>query len=261
MIRKSLALFLLAALMAPVAHAQSLDDVLAKHFQARGGLDKLKKLESVRLMGHMEVGPGLEAPVTMDRKRPAKQRMEFVFSGMTGVQAFDGTRGWGLMPFMGQTTAEAQPAEENQQTSEDADFDGPLVDPATKGITLALAGKEAVDGADAYKISVTHKSGRVEYFFIDAETYLIVKRSGKQMARGTEMETETAFGNYKEVNGLMFPCSMAVGAKGSDHSRTIVIDSIAVDVPMDDAHFAMPADTSKHATPPTKPEAAPKKKK
>jgi outer membrane lipoprotein-sorting protein len=241
MFRKFLASLLLVAALVPAVHAQTVDEILAKHYEAQGGLDKIKAMQSIRLMGKMEVGPGMEAPLTMDKKRPALSRMEFVFSGMTGVQAYDGKQAWALMPFMGQKTAEPASEEESKMSAAQADFDGPLFDYKAKGHTIELAGKEAVDGADAYKLKVTRKDGHIEYYYVDAETYLVVKRESKETIRGTEMETESSFGNFKEVNGMMFPFSMTMGAKGSDHKQTITIDSIAVNVPMEMAHFTMPA--------------------
>jgi len=248
MSRSLLGSLLLTALVATAAHAQSVDDVIAKHFTAEGGADKLKKLQTIRMIGHMQVGPGMDAPIQMDKKRPMMQRMDFTFSGMTGTQAYDGKHGWQLMPFMGQKTAEALSDDDSKQAADQADFDGPLMDWKTKGNAVELAGKESVDGADAFKLKVTLKSGSVEYDFIDAETYLMVKRESKQKARGTEVETETSLGNYKEVQGMMFPCSITMGAKGMTQHQTLTIDSIAVDVPMDDARFAMP-DTTKSAKP------------
>jgi outer membrane lipoprotein-sorting protein len=252
MLRKFLALFLLAALIAPRAHAQTVDEILAKHFKAMGGLDNLKKMQTVKLMGKMSLREGMEAPITLEKKRPAMQRMEFTFSGMTGVRAFDGTHAWALMPFMGQKTPEQASDDESRQEEADADFDGPLVDYKAKGHTVELAGKETVDGADAYKLKVTRKDGKVEYQYIDAETYLLVKREGKDTVRGTEMETESTFGNFKEVAGLMLPFSFTMGAKGSDQKQTLTIDSIAVNVPMADSRFIMPAaaDSSKAASKP-----------
>lgn len=259
MFRRSLLFLLLAVALAPAARAQTVDEVLAKHYDAQGGLEKLRKIQTLRMLGRMEVGPGMEAPITMDKKRPKMQRMEFTFSGMTGVSAYDGTHGWQLMPFMGQKTAEPLSAEDAKQVEDQADFDGPLVDWKAKGHTVELVGKESVDGADAFKLKITKKSGQVEYYYIDAESYLAVKREGKQVARGTEVDTETLFGSYKAVDGLVFPYSLTMGAKGAEHHQTITIDSIAVNVPIDDARFAMPAppDTTRGATAPAKP-AAPK---
>ncbi|MEQ1832105.1 MAG: hypothetical protein ABL977_03540 [Candidatus Eisenbacteria bacterium] len=251
MFRKLSLLFALGLLLAPIAQAQTLDEVLTKHYEALGGVEKLKALNTMRVTGTMGLGPGMEAPFTMERKRPGKSRMEFQVQGMTGVQAFDGTKVWSVMPFMGKKDPEAGSDEDNKNAADDADFDGALVDWKAKGHTVELAGKEAVEGADAWKLKVTKKGGKVEFHYLDAETYLLVKSEGKVNARGTEMEFETTFSDYKDVDGYMEPFSMEQGAKGMPQKRKMTFTKIELNVPLDDARFAMPAatDTSKAAAP------------
>src|ERR1041385_968355 len=197
MLRKTIMLLALGLLLAPIAHAQSVDDILAKHYEACGGLAKLKALNTMRVTGSMTMGPGMEAPFTMERKRPGMRRMEFTIQGMTGIQAFDGAKTWSVMPFMGKKDPEV----------------GTAVDYKTKGHTIELMGKEPVEGADAYKLKVTKKNGNIEYDYVDAETYLLVKTEGKIKRRGTEMDGETTYSDYKDVDGLMQAFSMEVGTK------------------------------------------------
>ena len=237
------ALALVAALLPAAASAQTVDEIIAKHFEAQGGIAKLQKLQTVRMVGKMQMGPGMEAPFTMEKKRPGKSRITFTFSGMDGVRAFDGKTGWQVMPFMsGKKDAEPMSPEDTKDMEEQADFDGPLMNAKDKGNTLELAGKEAVDGADAYKVKLTHKDGKVDWYFFDAETYLLVKQEMKRKVRGTEMEFETFPSDYKEVgDGLLMPFSISQGAKGNDHRQAMTFDKIEVDVPLDDAIFVMPA--------------------
>jgi len=241
MLRKTLTLLALGLLLSPVAHAQTVDEILAKHYDACGGLDKMKALNTMRVTGTMEAGPGMEAPFTMERKRPGKQRMEFTLQGMTGIQAFDGEKTWSVMPFMGKKDPEVGTDEDNKSAKDDADFDGALVDWKTKGHTVELAGKEPVEGADAFKLKVTKKNGDVEYDYLDAETFLLVKTEGKVRRRGTEIEGETTFSDYKEVDGLMEPFSIETGAKGMPQKRKMTFTKIELNVPLDDARFAVPA--------------------
>ena len=249
MFRKMLMLLALGLVLAPIAHAQTVDEVLAKHYEAIGGLDKIKALNTMRVTGTMGVGPGMEAPFTMERKRPGKSRIEFTLQGMTGVQAFDGEKTWSVMPFMGKKDPEAGSAEDNKNAADDADFDGALVDWKAKGHTVELVGKESVEGADTWKLKVTKKNGNVEYQYLDAETYLLVKSEGKAKRRGTEMEVESLFSDYKDVDGYMQPFSMEQGAKGMPQRQKMTFSKIELNVPLDDARFAMPAaaDTSKAA--------------
>jgi outer membrane lipoprotein-sorting protein len=248
MSRKTLTLLAVSLLLgpmlclgAPLAHAQTVDELLAKHYEACGGLDKMKAVQSMRVTGTMAIAPGMEAPFTMERKRPGKQRMEFQIQGMTGIQAFDGARAWSLMPFQGKTTPEVGSDEDNKHQQDDADFDGALVDWKAKGHTIELAGKETVEGADAFKLKVTKKNGNVEYDYLDAETYLLVKTEGKVHRRGTEIEGVTTFSDFKEVDGLMEPFVMETGAKEMPQKQRLSFSKVELNVPLDDARFAVPA--------------------
>lgn len=252
MSRKMLMLLALGLLLAPVVQAQTVDEVLAKHFEALGGLEKIKSLNTMRVTGTMGIGPGMEAPFTMERKRPGKSRMEFSIQGMTGIQAFDGEKTWSVMPFMGKKDPEVGSDEDNKNAQDDADFDGSLIDWKSKGHTVELAGKESVEGADTWKLKITKKNGKVEYQYLDAETYLLVKSEGKTKRRGTEMEVETLFSDYKDVDGFMEPFSMEQGAKGMPQRQKMTFTKIELNVALDDSHFAMPAgtDTTKAAPKP-----------
>jgi outer membrane lipoprotein-sorting protein len=230
----------LAFILASTARAQTADEIVGKNIQARGGLAKLKAAETVRITGRMSMGP-MEAPFVMEWKRPNRMRMEFTVQGMTGVQAYDGKTGWMVMPFMGKTDPEPMPPEVLKDAEEQADFDGPLVDYKAKGHAIELAGKEQVEGAEAYKLKVTLKNGEVRYLFIDADSFLEIRGEAKRKMRGSEMEIEQSIGDYKEVGGLMVPHSIEVAAKGAPHRQKLTFEKVDFNVAIDDARFAMPA--------------------
>lgn len=229
------------ALLAPIASAQTLDEVLAKHYEAMGGYDKMKAVQTYRMAGKMMMGQGMEAPFTMEKARPNKFRMEFTFQGMTGVQAYDGKSGWMIMPFSGKKDPEPMPSEAAREMEEQADFDGPLVDWKEKGHTVELVGQEDVEGTSAHKIKATLKNGNVLTYYIDAETFLTLKQDSKRTIRGTEVEGESSVGDYKQVDGLTFPFAMEMGAKGSPQKQKLVTDKIEINPKLEDARFVMPA--------------------
>jgi outer membrane lipoprotein-sorting protein len=243
MIRKPLLALALAALVVPAATAApalSVDEIVAKHFAAQGGVEKLKKVQTWRMTGKMTMGPGMEAVVTMSRKRPARSRLEFSANGMTGIRVIDGQNSWQFMPFMGQAAPERLRGEELADAVEQADFDGPLMDWKEKGHALELVGTEPVEGADAHKLKLTRKGGKVEYFYLDAETYLTVKREAKRNVRGTEIEGDAWLSDYKEVAGMMVPFTTSQGMKGSERRQAMSFDKIEADVAIDGARFAIP---------------------
>ena len=68
---------------------------------ARGGVERWQAIRSLRMTGRAFAGPGREALVTREIKRPGRVRTEFTFQGLTGVYAFDGKRGWQVSPLTG----------------------------------------------------------------------------------------------------------------------------------------------------------------
>lgn len=248
MLRKALSGLVLAAVLAAPAAAQTADEVIAKSFEARGGLDKLKAVQSIRMTGKMSMGP-MELPIVIESKRPASLRLDVTVQGTPAVQAYDGTTAWGISP-MGTGQAEALPADQSREMADQADLDGPLVDSKAKGHQVELVGREKVEGSEAFKLKVTKKSGDVEYYFLDAESYLPVRVEGKRTVRGTEIEGEGTIGDYKEAGGFLWPHSIQNGAKGRPEKQTITIEKIEINPAIDDARFKMPA---------AKPAEAPKK--
>ncbi len=131
-------------------------------------------------------------------------------------------------------------AEDAKLAAEQADMDGPLMDYKTKGSTAELLGKESVEGADAYKVRLTQKDGRVTVYYIDAESYLVMKQEAKRTIRGNEVESETILGDYKSVGGLMVAHSIDGAAKGAPTRQKLTIEKVELNVPIDDARFKMP---------------------
>lgn len=242
--RKALALAMVsaAALLAmPAAHAQTVDEIISKNLDARGGKDKIMAVKTARATGRMVMGPGMEAPFTIVWKKPGMVRMEFTIQGMTGVQAFDGTMGWSLMPFMGKADPEKMSEEDMTHIKDQADFDGPLVDYKSKGNQVELVGKETVEGTEVYRLKVTKKSGEVIFSLLDGEAFLEIKEEGKRTIRGQELEFETSLGDYKDVAGLMMAHSIESKAKGLPQTQAMTIDKIEINPDIPDDSFKMPA--------------------
>jgi outer membrane lipoprotein-sorting protein len=241
--RKTLAAlaFGLLAALPQTAAAQTADELIEKNIQAKGGREKLKAVETVRLTGKMTVGPGADAPFTLEMKRPNKGRIEFLFQGMTGVQAYDGATGWSVMPFLGKKDAEVMSAEDLKQVEDQFDLEGPLVDYKAKGHQVELLGKEDLEGTPAYKLKLTKKNGEVSTVFLDAEYFLEVREESKRTMRGQEMETVSTFGDYKPVEGMVLAHSINVQIKGAPvPPQVMTIEKVEINPAVADARFAMP---------------------
>ncbi len=234
---------LIVALMAltalPLA-AQTADEIVSKYIKTIGGMDKVQAVQSVRRSGKFTGGGGFEARVMEEKKRPGEIRQEFSIQGMVGVNAYDGKTGWKIEPWEGKKDAEPLGEEEMKSIVEDSDFDGPLVDYASKGNKVEYVGVDPVQGDDTYKLKVTLKNGDVQYYYMDTDYYVPIKIETKRFIRGEERESETFLGDYKAVAGVYFPYSMESGQKGSSFHSKISVEKIEVNVPIAEARFVEP---------------------
>lgn len=238
-----------AALIALPAHAQTADELIAKNLKAKGGLEKIKAVKTLRATGHLTLAPGMEAPFVMTLKRPNEMRMEVTVQGTVGVQAFDGHSAWAFLPFMGQTSPTPLTDEQAKMVEEQADFDGPLVDYKTKGMKVEAAGRDTVDGVSAYKLKLTRADGQVRYLFLDPERYLEIKTAGRRNIGGTEMDVESRISDYKEVGGILMAHTIESGVTGASQRQKISIDHYEPNIEVAESAFVMPAapDTSAKA--------------
>lgn len=236
---RRLPLLVLAAALAAGASAQSLDEIVARNLEARGGLARIKAVTSMRWTARMTIAPGVEAPATLEMKRPGRMRLDLTLpDGATATQVFAGDGGWQIPP--GGDEAMPLNAEEAKGAAERADFDGPLVDYKAKGHTVELVGPATVDGAAAFKLRLTLRNGNVQTMYLDASSYLEVKDEATRTVRGNQIPTEQRIGDYRDVGGLRLPHRFENGVVGQSARQTIAIQKIEIDVPLDDARFTMP---------------------
>jgi hypothetical protein len=238
---KKLSLSVCALFLAVSAFAQTADEIVEKHIKAMGGMDKIKAVQTVKATGKMKMGP-MEVPITLTKARPESVRMDFTVQGMTGSQAYDGTTGWAVMPFMGKKEPEKMSDDMLKAIKEEADFDGSLVDYKTKGNTVEYLGKVDVEGSPAYKLKVVTKNGTESIDYLDADSYLVIKSEGKRKVQGQEMESESVIGDYKDVGGVMYPHSIQSHPKGAPEGQgqSITIEKYEINSKVDNAVFKMP---------------------
>jgi hypothetical protein len=228
------------ACLAASAGAQTADELVAKNLQAKGGLDKIKAIKTLRMKGRLNQG-GFTAVVGQELKRPAMLRTTFTVQGMTAIQAYDGQAGWQISPFQGRKDPELLGEDDLRDLVEDADMDGPLVDYKEKGHTVEYLGHDTVDGDDVYRLKCTLKNGDIVYYYLDPDSSLEIRTERQQFIRGAVRERQSDLGSYKPVAGVMFPYSIESGPKNNPSVRTkVIIESIEANVPIDDTAFKMP---------------------
>lgn len=236
------AVIMLAAVscLSVLSLAQTADELVNKNIQAKGGMDKIKAIKSVRITGKLNGGGGFTAATMQENERPNLVRETFSLQGMTAITAYDGSTGWQIQPFGGHKDPEYMGEDDLKDLLLDADFDGPLVDYKEKGNTVEFLGHDVVDGDDALRLKVTLKDGDIIYYYLDPDTYLEIRKEVQEFIRGSVRESVIELGSYKPVAGVMYPHSIAQGTKANPGAQTTTVEKIEVNIPIDKADFAVP---------------------
>lgn len=235
-------LFLLAGLvLAMPSHAETAPTVqtlLDRHAMAVGPIDRM---QTRRIKLHITGAAPFDLPVVVQARRPNLIRKDVHIQDNVQVTAYDGKRAWKTDPFVpgGATPATLSP-EETRALLDEADFDGALIKPESKGVKVAYAGRAKVDGKDAYELRVTLPSGAAATVWLDGTTYLEAKRSQMLPVMGRMQKVDTRIMDHRAVQGIKVPYRMESGVSGAAQKVAILVDSVEFDPKIDNAVFEKP---------------------
>ena len=237
--KKNIFISLIVAFVAfSVSSAQDLDKILDKHFETIGQ-KKLLKVKTIQATGKA-VMMGMDSPFKMISQRPNKIQVTVEFQGAKIIQAYDGETAWMINPMMGSAEPMDVTGPEADGLIESGDLDGQLWNYKEKGHTLELEGTEEVDGAEAYVLKLTKKNGNIDYYYLETESYLILKIKSKTIVNGSETEAEALLSNYQDVDGYLM--AFTIEQKyGGQTAMTIMMDEVETNVEVDDSIFSKPS--------------------
>src|SRR6266849_442251 len=211
------------------AAAQTADEVVKKVLDARGGVDKIKALQSERVSGHVSFSRIMEGTFVVELKRPLKMHVEISIEGQKIVRVYDGkSSGWMINPFTENKEAQPLSPEDLRSISDESDFDGPLVDYKAKGTEIELASKEKLDDKPVYRLKLTNKNGDVRFYFIDANTFLLLKWEGMRKTEDQELPWESFSSDFREVQGLKYAFRIDQGSPGTEFKQTLTAEKIEI---------------------------------
>jgi len=225
---------LTVAVTASAPQGITADALIARNHQAKGGLDKIKAVQSLKQTGRVTM-QGMEAPMTIYLRRPNLLRQEIAVAGQTIVNAFDGTTAWLVNPLTGSTNPMVISGPDAETTKEQSDFDGPLVDSQAKGYVIELVGIEALSGRQAYHLKVVDRRLHAQHCYLDAETALEMKIVSETPGGAIEQELS----DWRPVEGVTLPFSLRTSAGGRVMLQ-LAIQKVEMNLTLDDALFKLP---------------------
>jgi hypothetical protein len=185
--------------------AQTADEIVAKNIEAMGGAAKLATLTSVKKTATMSAqGQDFPGTITIDHMKGFRLDLEIM--GTSNYQIITPTKTSMFFPIQQMTEPKAGTDEEIKEAQGALDIHSALYNYKENGTTVELVGDDKVDGADAYKLKVTKKSGKSSFYLIDKKSNRVVKTISKGKGPdGTEQDVETPYGDYKQnADGYWF---------------------------------------------------------
>jgi outer membrane lipoprotein-sorting protein len=253
-----------------------LEEIVARNIAARGGAAAWRSVQTLSMSGLMDAGRNapdtrkmveetrggqgrprkrlhpeltvaeahadtvVRLPYLIELRRPRQMRVELKVRDAIAVQVYDGAVGWKLRPYLCRHEVEPYNAYEQRLAQSQQELDGPLIDYASKGTRVEMAGMEPVDGRDAYKLKLTLKYGDQLTLWIDAQTFLDVRLAVQHSFAGKERTVVTTMSDYRKVGNLMLPFTLEDRVAGAAMTQRIDIQQVSVNPTLPDSRFAKP---------------------
>jgi len=225
--------------------------ILEKNLAARGGLEAWRNVRTMAWAGRVEGGAPVPMPFLAQLKRPNLTHFEITAMDQRFLRVFDGTHGWRLRPGDdGKPEARAFTQEEDAFARDEFVIDGPLVDHEAKGVEVAVAGVDEIEGRKAHLLEVTLPSRASRRIWIDAETFLEIRSdrpSTNPLAPGAPVSVY--YRDYRSVGGVVIPHTIEIQGESGGRGARMTIEKVALNPELPLAAFSKPATaTRKKAT-------------
>jgi hypothetical protein len=205
-----------------------LDKIVDKVVETLGGKEKLSTVKSIKMSGNGEQG-GVKYPVNYYAIHNKCQRNDYSFNGMMGYSLITKDSGFNFNPFSGMAVPERITEDDLKLSSDAYDLEGHFINYKTKGTTIDLMENEDIDGVDAIQLRVNLKNKKTVFYYIDPDTYYIIRTTTKGVSNGQEFKYSSNFYNFKKnKEGLLFPYTI----------DNVTYDTIDINVPIDEKLFS-----------------------
>ncbi|MFA8343717.1 MAG: outer membrane lipoprotein carrier protein LolA [Rhodothermaceae bacterium] len=219
----------------------SIDEIISKNIEARGGKANWEKVKTIKMTGTY-VNFSNPEEFVIYKQRPDLYRFDTERLNRFTIHAFDGKKAWWVNPLMGEQFAKPSfiPAEGNlaKVTLRERFFDPVFWNYKAKGNKIEFAGTENLDGEDVYKLKVILKDKSVEFWYISAETFLEVSMTGTTYDFGRAKSYEVFFSEYQKVENVMMP--YLIESEYGIRYRSLEIKEIEINKNVDASVFKKP---------------------
>jgi zinc protease len=239
MTRRSITLgFLFAAAVCAADELPKGEAILDKYVEVTGGKAAYAKVKSDVSTGEMTLGAmGLKGKLTSYSQAPDKRLMEITIEGIGKIsEGSNGDVAWSFSAMQGPRLKEGdEKAEALLQAKHGGDAEWREL--YTKAETV---GVEQIDGKDAYKVTVTPKSGKPQTRWYDKASGLLVKIAMTSKSPMGEINVESFPSDYRKEGELTVAHKITTKLAGQEMGMKI--DKVEQNVEIPKEKFEPPAE-------------------
>jgi len=229
---------LLSITLSTTSYAQTAQEIVAKHIQALGGKERLQSINSIFVEGVAIMANGTHIDTKLWKVYDRLFRQEVTIGDGAVTTIVTPGHGWVANQ---QTSGAFKPmaSERLRALQPQIDPAGPLADYSAKGSRVDFLGRDSVRGIACYKIRLSCPMGQSVTYFIDTETYYVLRETGKGGMLCVVLDNTTNpgddimidFSDYKKTpEGYIFPYTIVTNAFGAKMSIEKVEINHNVDV-------------------------------
>jgi outer membrane protein assembly factor BamB len=216
------------------------EQIVERYVAARGGAERWRKLESLRMTGTYSAFSE-ESPFTLLRQRGDLFRLEFSLFGAPAIRARDGEGPWGQHALLFPEAGRIDEGPYKTQFERESAFGPVLLDWQERGVAIERVGSGEINGLQTLDLAVTLADGQKETWHLDPVTFLEVAVDSQVMdfTQLPEPILQRAFyADFREVEGLVLP--FRIDWEFNARLESMSVDSAELNPPIDEAAFAAP---------------------
>ncbi len=246
MLRSLLArtMLVLAGCLVSSSSAQNgltVEEIVQRHIDALGGRARIDAVQSTITHADYREGNFIAPGAFIAKMRPYYRTICDVRGKLGDVcEGYDGSAWeWYADPGVTLRVVGAAAA----ATRHGTEFIDSLVDYSSRGTHIQLVGADVFGGEKVHKLHVTLADGFEKDLFVDQKSFLIVgdRRSAPVHAFGEAVQSENRIGDYRVVNGVLFPFTFTEVemASGKEMNR-LTVQSMEMNPSLPAGFFAPP---------------------
>lgn len=201
-------------------------DILMKATEAAGGLRRFKQLDNFSIKTHNVIfQPNRKTDLTITEvaQLPDKSKQIWTLELGQRIQVLNGNHSWKQLNGEVSNLSEAE-KREMQRGLLRLNINV-LKMSVSESLSVDYMARETLGGKSNYVLQIKNESGDFFRLYIDAESYLIAKKSYQGAPEVGLATLEEVYSDYRKVDGIKIPFHTEVKANGRRFIETDVLEA------------------------------------